>query len=322
MQVLEAPKKKRRAPKKSKDPFHPPLFEARPGHVRLVPCNACGGMSFKTLFEKESSLKEVFQVVRCKCGLVQVNPQPDLQAVLPYYADSYFKKRTDRGYDNYFSDEIKAEIRRVFTMNLEDIGFFAYEKKVFEKQRPGRALDAGCAAGYFVEYVAERGWNAEGIELSAVAAKPGKARGLRITVGDFLTHSDLIPQSYDFISFWASIEHMHEPARVLLRASELLQPGGRMVLSTCRYGLLARLAGRDWRFMNVPEHLYFFSVKRLTRLASELGFKVVGKVTYGSGLTTRKDASPFYRFAKRWLDPLVKVLGQGDMMVFHLEKMS
>lgn len=320
----------KRTKRKPLDHRHPNLFGERVGVLKLVPCNACGSMEFKRLFDKESSLRETFQVVQCKCGLVQVNPQPDLDAVRPYYESHYFQKRTDRGYDNYFSDTLRDEIRRVYQLNLEDLAFFDYESKVLAaaetqddsaRQKP-RALDAGCAAGYFVEFLKERGWNSEGIEISEAAASAGRKRGLRITVGDFLTSSEMIPESYDLVTFWASLEHMHDPARVLLRSKELLKPGGRMILSTCRYGLLARLRGKEWRYMNVPEHLYFFGRSGLKRFASELGFRVVKSVTYGSGLTTRKDASAFYNRAKRILDPLVKFTGQGDMMAFHLEKMN
>lgn len=329
--MVETKAKPRRTRKKPLDHKHPNLFGERVGMLRLVPCNVCGSVDFTPLFDKESSLREVFQVVRCKCGLVQVNPQPDIEAVRPYYEAHYFQKRTDRGYDNYFSEALREEIRRVYELNLNDLRFPQYEERLLSKQaavdelspqtKP-RALDAGCAAGYFVEHLKERGWNAEGIEISEAAAAAGRKRGLRITVGDFLTSSEMIPESYDLITFWASLEHMHDPARVLLRSNELLKPGGRMILSTCRYGLLARLHGRNWRYMNVPEHLYFFSLPGLKNFARSLGFRVVKSITYGSGMTARKDATPLYNRAKKILDPLVKWTRQGDMMAFHLEKID
>ncbi|MEQ9363059.1 MAG: class I SAM-dependent methyltransferase, partial [Leptospirales bacterium] len=139
-------------------------------------------------------------------------------------------------------------------------------------------------------------------------------------VADFLTCRKLKADSFDFISLWASIEHMHSPRKVLARAFELLKPGGRMILSTCRYGALARLRGVDWRFMNVPEHLYFFSLPGIIKLTADLGFHTETSVTYGSGLTSRADASIWYRAAKSLADPAVKRLNQGDMMALHLSK--
>ncbi|MCE9599141.1 MAG: class I SAM-dependent methyltransferase [Spirochaetia bacterium] len=323
-QVLERPpirQNRKRSHLEALPEGRPRLFAERPGEVRLVPCNACGGSKFKKLFYKESSLRETFQVVRCSCGLVQVNPQPDLKAIMPYYTDAYFKKRTDRGYDNYYSEALRDEIRRVFTLNLADLDFFTFEEKAL-KSGSNHALDVGCAAGYFVEYMAERAWRSRGIELSRSAGTVARKRGLDVTIGDFLTSSELSPSSYDLVSFWASIEHMHDPASVLRRAYEILKPGGRMLLSTCRYGILARIRGKDWRYMNVPEHLYFFSLRGLSKMARGIGFQVVRTVTYGSGMTTRKDGSELYATVKRYADPAVKFLNQGDMMAFHLEKMS
>ena len=298
------------------------------GAIRIVPCDMCSGQGFRPLFEKRSGRGETFQVVRCNdCGLVQVNPQPDREAVKPYYEASYFTRRTDRGYNDYFSSDLKRQINLVYEMNLQDLAFFDYEKSLNVKTAseqagdPPRALDVGCAAGYFVEYLAARGWNARGIELSAAAARFGiEELKLDIITDDFLSCAALAPGSFDLITLWASLEHMHAPSRVLARAHDLLKPGGRMILSTCRHGLLARLRGADWRYMNVPEHLYFFSLSGLKKLARRLGFHVEKSVTYGSGFTTRADAGPFYRLAKRLADPLVKLLDQGDMMALHLRK--
>ncbi len=316
------------------------ISEENGGSVRDVPCDQCGSSQFLTLFEKDSSRDESFQVVRCvHCDLVQVNPQPDAAAVAPYYEASYFEKRTDRGYDNYFSGELKQQIRRVYEQNLNDLGFFEYEESCLsdawfmqhcEEQagaetehrdyRP-RALDAGCAAGYFVEFLQDRGWNSQGVELSRAAAKFGiDELGLNILIADFLTSKRLPKESYDLLTFWASIEHMHSPRRVFERCAELLKPGGRLILSTCRYGLLARWRGEQWRFMNVPEHLFFFSLDGIRNLAADCGFRTVASVTYGSGLTGKKNASLFYRAAKAVADPLVKRTAQGDMMALHFVK--
>jgi hypothetical protein len=72
--------------------------------------------------------------------------------------------------------------------------------------------------------------------------------------------------------------------------------------------------------MNVPEHLFFFSLQGLKHLFAEHGFETVARITYGSGFTTRSNASIAYRLAKRFADPLVKMTGQGDMMALHLRR--
>lgn len=305
--------------------------------IKMVPCDSCRSDQFLPLYEKKSGRGELFQIVRClHCDLVQVNPQPNAAAVAPYYSKDYFTRRTDRGYDNYFSEQVKSQIQSVYDMNLNDLGFPEYETMLFsedwiyrnlrnQNENPARqataprALDVGCAAGYFVQYMQDRGWKAQGIELSADAAMHGiRELNLDILIDDFLSCDRLREASYDLLTLWASLEHMHSPRQVLERSFTVLKPGGRMLLSTCRWGVLARMRGLKWRYLNVPEHLYFFSLDGLKELAAEIGFVCMESITYGSGMTTRANAGPLYRMAKSIADPLVKRTNQGDMMALHL----
>jgi len=291
-------------------------------------CGICGNSSLRQLFSKSSASGEKqYLICRCvACGTVQTLPRPSLQELEKCYGENYFQKRTERGYDNYYSDALKRQIQRVYRLNLKDIGFFSYEQKLFEQsQKSGDlaplSLDVGCAAGYFVEYLKERGWRARGIEISKHAASYGLEKlKLDILVDDFLATGKLKKNSFDLITFWASLEHMSDPGAVLRRSWELLKPGGQMFLSTCRYGILARARGKKWRYMNVPEHLFFFSLQGLKNFASKCGFCTVKTISYGSGLTARKGSSFLYKISKRIADPFVKFLNQGDMMAFCMQK--
>ncbi len=369
----------------SVEPYSPSLLQSQDrlpsgeravsGHKRpsksYIPCNLCDSLDFSSLFKKSSSQGEIFQVVRCnRCALVYVNPQPNEATLLPYYRDSYFLERSDRGYNNYYSAATRRAICAVYKKNLQDLDFDGYELSLLERawmsadcnqQSPRevraklgakssvglaaelnakssarygakrgeqgrdfvlpRALDIGCAAGYFLDLLQERGWEAEGIELSDSAAHYGRLHlGLKIFTGDFLKSSYLQPDSYDLVTLWASIEHLPDPRLALRRCYQLLRPGGRLFLSTCRYGWLARLQRDRWRFMNLPEHLYFFSKSALKQLAFEEGFDTIKAISYGSGFTRRSQMGWGYRLTKTAADFLVKAFDQGDMLALHLYK--
>lgn len=288
--------------------------------IKNIPCDNCGNDEFRFLFSKKSSHNDIFSIVECKsCKLVQVNPQPDLDFVTSYYENHYFSKRSDRGYDNYFSIDLKQQINKVYNMNLKDLDFAKYENYLKSQKKIWTALDVGCAAGYFVEYMNQRGWQAQGIELSKDAASFGIDHlGLKILIDDFLVCKQLKKNSFDFVSFWASIEHMHSPRRVLERCHDLLRPGGRLILSTCRWGVLAKIQGVGWRYMNVPEHLYFFTLPGLIEMANDIGFSLFKSITYGSGMTAKMGSGWMYNISKKVADPVVKYTGQGDMMALHL----
>jgi SAM-dependent methyltransferase len=197
-----------------------------------------------------------------------------------YYGAGYFMKRTERGYDNYFSGALRGEIERVFGMNLHDLGFFDFEKGLGEERS---SLDIGCAAGYFVDFMKRRGWNSSGIDVSKECVDFAVSAGLDVRQGDYLATEYARP--FDCVTLWASIEHLHHPHLFLEKIHDELAPGGMLYLSTCRAGGVnfMRLYGPDWRFYNLPEHLYYFSRTNIRRLLARRGFEVTAYRTYGSG---------------------------------------
>ncbi|PJZ25410.1 hypothetical protein CH352_14850 [Leptospira hartskeerlii] len=281
--------------------------------MQSIPCNTCSNSEFTPLFSKASPKGEIFQIVECKkCKLVQVNPQPSLEEVSKYYEDSYFTQRTDRGYDNYYSEETKKEIARVFNLNLKDLGFFDWERMLGSERS---ALDVGCAAGYFLDYLKNRNWKTKGLDIASGPVRFAKETlGLDVEQKDFLTWDLDGKEKFDLITLWASIEHLHHPKETLQKILRHLKPGGRMILSTCRYGVLAKYLGPKWRYLNVPEHLYYYSLPGIISLGNELGYIPLGHISYGSGLTAKKGSGIFYKTSKKFADWAVKKFDQGDMM--------
>lgn len=292
--------------------------------MELIPCNSCGQNRFRPIFTKESPLGESFSIVECNsCGLVQVNPQPNFLDVKKYYDDSYFTQRTERGYDNYYSDKLRAEISRVFQLNLKDLDFFFWEKERISgltKEAKLSSLDIGCAAGYFVAYQKDRGYDAYGIEIAGGPVRFARETlKLNIFQENFLDWDPNFQNQFDVITLWATIEHLHSPKETLKKIKSHLKPGGVLILSTCRYGLLAKLGGLSWRYLNVPEHLYYYSYKGLKNLLLSLGYHKPVSFTYGSGMTTRPGAGFFFKLRKRVMDRLVKWFQLGDMMVYMVK---
>ncbi len=135
---------------------------------------------------------------------------------------------------------------------------------------------------------------------------------LNVIHGDFLETKFHYP--FDCVVSWATIEHLPNPLKVFEKISSILKENGIFIMSTCRWGLLSKLQKESWRFMNVPEHLFFFNEIQLDRILHSYGFRRVSMITYGSGLTAKKNMSFFYKISKILLDRLVKILNMGDMM--------
>ncbi|QDZ14179.1 class I SAM-dependent methyltransferase [Humibacter ginsenosidimutans] len=103
--------------------------------------------------------------------------------------------------------------------------------------RAGRALDVGCGEGTDVLWLAERGWSAEGVDLSPTAVQrardAARARGLpgaRFFVGGLLTWSAGHTSSYDLVTAFFLHDIGDDRTLVLRRAAELVGPAGRLLV--------------------------------------------------------------------------------------------
>jgi 2-polyprenyl-3-methyl-5-hydroxy-6-metoxy-1,4-benzoquinol methylase len=274
-------------------------------------CIVCGSREITSLFSKSSDRGELFTLCRCtNCGLRFISPRPTEEAMKARYQSTYFTKRTDRGYDNYFSEATMKEITRVLRLNLQDLNFFQFENAV---SQPRRYLDIGCAAGYSVLFMKERGWDASGIDIAGKCINFGKHQlGLHLIEGNYLKTE--FREQFHCISLWATIEHLHRPDLFLQKIHRDLFPGGLLVLSTCRAGGFMYLYGKNWRYYNFPEHLYYFTYRQLARLLMNTGFTIRARSFYGSGFG--RPGSVIRKIADR----AAKKLHLGDMMIVAASK--
>jgi 2-polyprenyl-3-methyl-5-hydroxy-6-metoxy-1,4-benzoquinol methylase len=106
----------------------------------------------------------------------------------------------------------------------------------------GTWLDVGCAHGWFMDAAIERGYDIVGIEPDAAVAEAGQLRGHAVVGGYF--PDDLVEgETYSLIIFNDVLEHIPDPAGIAARASELLEPGGLLVINIpLSSGVFFRLA--------------------------------------------------------------------------------
>ena len=94
-------------------------------------------------------------------------------------------------------------------------------------------LDAGCGAGRMSQYLADRGWDVQGVDLSPgmVAMARRDHRDLRFTVGS-LTHLPYPDDRFAGVMLWYSIIHT-PPAglpRIFAETTRVLRPGGHVLV--------------------------------------------------------------------------------------------
>ena len=169
-----------------------------------------------------------------------------------------------------------------------------------------RLLDVGAYCGYFVDVARERGFAAEGLELSRWAVERARALGLTIHRATLEQHA-LVGPRYDVLTMWDVIEHFSDPRREVEHARALLCPGGRLFISTVDAGsLAAKLLGARWPWL-MDMHLVYFDRRTITMLLEDAGFHVerIGTYTHtvSGGYLLRKIAASFAGLA-----PIASVL--------------
>jgi SAM-dependent methyltransferase len=212
-----------------------------------------------------------YELRRCAaCGLGYVTPRRTADGLAAMYADDlYWHSPSPRthGYRDYRAEG--ACRRRAFARRLG---------RVLEPGPcTGRALDVGCAAGFGMAALSERGYDVRGVEISApIAAHARDTLGFgdAVFVGA-LEAAPFAPASFDLICMWDVIERVPDPAALLRGARELLAPDGRLVIETPDAdSLLARRLGRRWRHFKPAEQILHFTPSTVRRLLTRAGFAV------------------------------------------------
>ena len=241
--------------------MHDNLFEseesirARRGSGEQPPCALCGGRSFTHLFHKQG-----YDFERCAdCSLVRLDPLPTPELLAEIYERSYR--------EGLYAMFAKADDVRSATAR-------ARVAAIAPQVPAGPWLDVGCSTGALLQAAVDRGIDAEGIELSAVAVEAARSRGLRATQ---IAADDFVPaRRYACITAFDLVEHLIDPNPFLARVRDWLAPGGRLAITVPDIrSAQARVMGRHWYYYAPPVHVNYFDRDTIVRLLARHGLTTV-----------------------------------------------
>ncbi len=138
-----------------------------------------------------------------------------------------------------------------------------------------RLLDIGCGNGEYLRRAREAGWEAFGCDFDPAAVGVARESGAEVRQGGAEAFLDS-PGSFDAITLSHIIEHVHDPAGLLVLCRGLLKPGGSIFVDTPNSearGLT--LFGRSWRGLEPPRHLILFNWSGLEQMMIRSGFESV-----------------------------------------------
>lgn len=141
-------------------------------------------------------------------------------------------------------------------------------------------LDIGCGAGSISFYLASKGYNVTGIDISQNAisscrdsAKKMKLKNTKFIQGIFPDEIN-INRKFDAVIFTEVIEHLENDASALSKINELLIPNGILILSTPSINAPLHKLGLTKKFDKEVGHLRRYSMPQLKTLLKKNNFKI------------------------------------------------
>ena len=266
----------------------------------LCECPLCGGKEFVPLLRARDyhygNPGEFTQVQCTGCSLAFLDPMYEEEELGAFYPNDYYAF-TDRFSVSLPAPSLKAKVSRLFVPP---------EHKTCDPkfERPGRMLDIGCGAGWFIFQMKEQGWDVKGVEPNVHAARFGRSKkNLDIFPGSLLD-ANFSPQAFDYVRMNHSFEHMEHPNRILDEIYRILADDGKLMIGVPnRDSFSARIFGRFWYHLALPVHTFSYSVQTLSRMLAKHNFNVE-KVVFNTEQTpllgglqaylTRHRASPTF----------------------------
>lgn len=233
-------------------------------------CPACGSFETRPVLDARDYTVsgEVFHIHECKvCSLRFTAPVPDTTHIGKYYQSEDYISHSDtqRGLIN----KLYHYIRKIA---------LAQKKKWIQNAtglQTGNILDIGCGTGYFLHEMKLAGWRVTGLEPDETA----RAVALKNSQITALPPEELyrLPQhSFDAITLWHVLEHVHDLHPYLEQIRQLLRPGGKLFIAVPNYtsGDQEKF-GSYWAAYDVPRHLYHFSPKAMKLVTEKHGLRLV-----------------------------------------------
>lgn len=227
-------------------------------------CISCGNLNFKPLkIYNPQNKKETFIYNFCqKCGLGIINLDLNKD-----YSSNY-----DEEYFEY------QESTSSFLTRFIELFSLTREEFVL-KYRIGinSILDIGCGVGSFLNNLKNHFKQLSGTELNENAKKIALSKNKEIKIID---NRLLILDKYDVVTMWHVLEHINDPLNFLDNIKKNLHNNSTLFIEVPNNNSWNfRIFKKNYNWISVPEHLFFYNEKSLINIFDKLDFKII-KIYY------------------------------------------
>lgn len=232
-------------------------------------CPVCGSKEFSPFLVCTDFFVsgEKFSIKQCNnCGFKITEDIEDESNIGAYYqSEKYIShSNTTKGFVN-------AVYHRVRKYML------GRKRRLVEKVNgisKGEVLDVGTGTGFFLKEMQDHGWLVAGTEKSSDARSFAKIEfGLENLPSEALF--DLKPNSFDVITLWHVLEHVHLLDENMAAFNQLLKPDGKLIIAVPNHSSHDAKHYREyWAAYDVPRHIWHFAPPQMEKFGSNHGFRL------------------------------------------------
>lgn len=230
-------------------------------------CRICGAAENKPVVTRirdwELGVPGEFDFVQCRtCSQVQLSPFPTLEMLQAAYPSHY----------PAFVEGASVSPLYEFLYKIHQ-RVFSFTKVKSRVAQGGRVLDVGCGNGRMLDSFRRLGaTELQGIDFSEAVMPILKRKGIAAFRGVFLDFKKEADY-YDLAIMNNYIEHVLDPPAELVKARQLLKPGGVLFGTLPNFDGVDRLIfGRYWGGNHVPRHTFQYTPASLGKLLREAGY--------------------------------------------------
>lgn len=215
--------------------------------------------------QDKSVSQESFVIVQCEnCGFKFTNPRPNQASIGAYYESAEYisHSNTSKGIMNKAYQVVRSMTVR---QKVELVN------RISEK---GSILDYGCGTGHFLAACKKDGWAIDGVEPNETA----RSQASELTAHPILAADTqaLAPESYDVVTMWHVLEHIHQLHETFSHLIKLAKPQGHLIIAVPNADSLdAKEYKENWAAYDVPRHLYHFNQQTMKRFLKKHKLELV-----------------------------------------------
>ncbi|MGZ8545389.1 MAG: class I SAM-dependent methyltransferase [Flavisolibacter sp.] len=285
--------------------------------VHYSRCPVCDSSQVDPLFtaKDHSVSQQQFVIWQCReCQLRFTQDAPDEDSIGSYYqSEDYIShSNTKKGLINRLYQSV-----RNYTLNQKASLITSFTKP------KGRLLDLGAGTGAFLHTMKQKQWEVSGIEPDAGARQQARSLyGLELQETEAL--DQLERNTYDAITLWHVLEHVHSLHDYIKRLKELLQPGGKIFIAVPNYTSVdSSVYKLFWAAYDVPRHLYHFTPKSMEALVKRHGLRMVAKKPmWFDSFYISLLSSKYKNGSTRWLGAGMRGLRSNITALFNKDRCS